>query len=92
MVLNAWICHFVCFGNNKENKTFSFKSTFGVITDNKLNFKSHISSRENKEALSSFYHKIFLIVNECNALKVFLLSCHYLNYVKKLLKKLGSFT
>ena len=53
MVLNAGKCHFMCLGNNTENETFLFhnilmenskeQKILGVIIDNKLNFKSHIS-------------------------------------------------
>ena len=53
MVLNAEKCHFMCLGNNTENETFLFNSILmenckeqkilGVMIDNKLNFKSHIS-------------------------------------------------
>ena len=53
MVLNAGKCHFMCLGNNTENKTFLFhnilmenskeQQIFGAIIDNKLSFKSHIS-------------------------------------------------
>ena len=54
MVLNAGKCHFMCLGNNAENETFLFHNILternskvqtirGVIIDNKLNFKSHLS-------------------------------------------------
>ena len=53
MVLNAGKCHFMCLGNNTENETFLFHNILienskeqkivGVIIDNKLNFKNHIS-------------------------------------------------
>ena len=53
MVLDAGKYHFVCLGNNTGNDTFLFhnilmenskeQKTLGVIIDNKLNFKSHIS-------------------------------------------------
>ena len=53
LVLNAGKCHFMCLGNNTENKTFVFHNIFvenskeqkvlGVKIDNKLNLKSHIS-------------------------------------------------
>ena len=53
MVLNAGKCHFIYLGNNTENETFLFhnilmennkeQKIIGVIIDNKLNFKSHIS-------------------------------------------------
>ena len=53
MVLNAGKCHFMCLGKNTENETFLFhnilmenskeQKILGVIIDNKLNFKSHIS-------------------------------------------------
>ena len=53
MVLNAGKCHFMCLGNNTESETFLFhnilmenskeQKILGVIIDNKLNFKSHIS-------------------------------------------------
>ena len=53
MVLNAGKCHFMCPGNKAENETFLFpnilmenseeQKVLGVIIDNKLNFKSHIS-------------------------------------------------
>ena len=52
-MLNAGKCHSICLGNNTENETFLFHNTpmenskeqkiLGVIIDNKLNFKSHIS-------------------------------------------------
>ena len=51
MVLNAGKYHFMCLGNNAENKAFLFhnilmenskeQKILGVIIDNKLNFKSH---------------------------------------------------
>ena len=53
MVLNAGKCHFMCLGNNTENKTFLFhnilmesskeQNILGVTVDNKLNFKSYIN-------------------------------------------------
>ena len=53
MVRNAGKCHFMCLGNNTENETSLFhnilmennkeEKIFGIIIDNKLNFKSHIS-------------------------------------------------
>ena len=53
MVLNAGKCHLMCLGNNKKHETFLFhnilmenskkQKILGVIIDNKLNFKSHIS-------------------------------------------------
>ena len=53
MVLNAGKCHFMCLVNNTENGTFLFhniltenskeQKIIGVIIDNELNFKSHIS-------------------------------------------------
>ena len=53
MVLNAGKRHFMNLGSNTENETFLFYSIpienskeqkiIGVIIDNKLNFKSHIS-------------------------------------------------
>ena len=53
MVLNAENCHFMCLGNNTEDETFLFhnilmvnskeQKILGVIIDNKLNFKSHVS-------------------------------------------------
>ena len=53
MVFNAGKRHFMNLGSNTENKTFLFYSILienskeqkiiGVIIDNKLNFKSHIS-------------------------------------------------
>ena len=53
MVLNAGKCHFMCLGNNTENEIFLFynilmenskkQKILGVMIDNKLNFKSHIS-------------------------------------------------
>ena len=53
MVLNAGKRHFMNLGSNTENETFLFYSILienskeqkiiGVIIDNKLNFKSHIS-------------------------------------------------
>ena len=53
MVLNAGKCHSMCLGKNTENETFLFhnipmknskeQKIIGVIIDNKLNFKSHIS-------------------------------------------------
>ena len=53
MVLNAGKCHFMCPGNNAENKALLFhnillenskeQKILGVIIDNKLNFKSHRS-------------------------------------------------
>ena len=52
-VLNAGKCHFMCLGNNTEDETFLFHSflmenskeqkILGVIINNKLNFKGHIS-------------------------------------------------
>ena len=52
-MLNAGKCHSICLGNNTENETFLFhnipmengkeQKILGVIIDNKLNFKSHIS-------------------------------------------------
>ena len=53
LVLNAGKCHFMCLGNNTQNKIFVFHNIFvenskeqkvlGVKIDNKLNLKSHIS-------------------------------------------------
>ena len=53
MVLNAGKCHFMCLGNNTETKIFLFNNILmeysnkskvvGVIIDNKLNGKSHMS-------------------------------------------------
>ena len=53
MVLNAGKCNFMCLGKNTENKTFLLhnilmenskeQKVLGIIRDNKLNFKSHIS-------------------------------------------------
>ena len=53
VVLNAGKCHFMCLKNNTENETFLFhdilmknskeQKIVGVIIDNKLHFKSHIS-------------------------------------------------
>ena len=53
MVFNAAKCHFMCLGNNTENETFLFQNILmennkeqkilGVLMDNKLNFKSHIT-------------------------------------------------
>ena len=74
MVLNAGKCHFMCLGNNTENETFLFhnilmenikeQKILGVIIDNKLNFKSHISELCKKASqkvaalsrLSSYLH------------------------------------
>ena len=52
-MLNAGKCHSICLGNNTENETFLFhnipmenskeQKILGVIIDNKLNFKSHLS-------------------------------------------------
>ena len=52
-MLNAGKCHSICLGNNTENETFLFhnipmenskeQKILGVIIDNKLSFKSHIS-------------------------------------------------
>ena len=52
-MLNAGKCHSICLGNNTENEIFLFhnipmenskeQKILGVIIDNKLNFKSHIS-------------------------------------------------
>ena len=52
-VLNAEKCYFMCLENNAENETFLIhnilmensqeQKILGVIIDNKLNFKSHIS-------------------------------------------------
>ena len=74
MVLNAENCHFMCLGNNTEDETFLFhnilmvnskeQKIFGVIIDNKLNFKSHISGLCRKTSqkvaalsrLSSYLH------------------------------------
>ena len=54
MVLNAGKYHFMCLGNNAENKTFLFhnilmenikeQEILRVIIDNELNFKSQISA------------------------------------------------
>ena len=69
VVLNAGKCHFMCLGNNTENETFLFhnilienskeQKILGVIIDNKLNFKSHISelckkASQKVAALSTF--------------------------------------
>ena len=67
MVLHAGKCHFMCLRSNTENATFLFhnipmknskeQKILGVITDNKLNFKSHIRELRKKasqKALSSF--------------------------------------
>ena len=53
MVLNAGKCHFMRLGKNAEGEIFSFnnilmenseeRKILGVLIDNKLNFKSHIS-------------------------------------------------
>ena len=53
MVLNAGKCHFMRLGKNTEGEIFSFnniimenskeRKILGVLIDNKLNFKSHIS-------------------------------------------------
>ena len=53
VVLNARKCHFMCLRNNTENETFLFhnilmenskeQKIIGVMIDNKLNFKSHVS-------------------------------------------------
>ena len=53
MVFNAGKCHFMCLRNKTENETFLFhnilmenskeQKIIGVMIDNKLNFKSHIS-------------------------------------------------
>ena len=74
MVLNARKCHFMCLGNNTENETFLFhnilmenskeQKILGVITDNKLNFKSYVSELCKKASqkiaplsrLSSYQH------------------------------------
>ena len=74
IVLNARKCQFMCLGNNTENKTFLFhnilmenskeQKIIGVIIDNKLNFKSHISELCKKASqkvaalsrLSSYLH------------------------------------
>ena len=69
MALNAGKCHFMCLGNNTENETFLFHNILmenskeqklvGVIIDNKLNFKCHVSELSKKPsqkvaALSSY--------------------------------------
>ena len=74
MVLNAGKFHFMCRGNNAENETLLFhnilmenskeQKILGVIIDNKLNFKSHISELCKKASqkvaalsrLSSYLH------------------------------------
>ena len=74
VVLNAGKCHFMCLGNNTENETFLFhnilienskeQKILGVIIDNKLDFKSHISELCKKASqkvaalstLSSYLH------------------------------------
>ena len=74
MVLNAGKYHFICLGNNTKNETFLFhnilmenskeKKILGVIIDNKLNFKSHVSELCKKPSqkiaalsrLSSYLH------------------------------------
>ena len=52
MVLTVGKCYFICLGNNTENETFLFykilmekkeQKIIGVVIDNKLNFKSHLS-------------------------------------------------
>ena len=53
MVFNAGKCHFMCLWNKTENETFLFhnilmenskeQKIIGVVIDNKLNFKSHVS-------------------------------------------------
>ena len=47
MVLNAGKCHFMCLGKNRKRNILMENSKeqkiIGVIIDNKLNFKSHIS-------------------------------------------------
>ena len=67
-------CHFMCLRNNTENETFLFhnilmensreQKIIGVIIDNKLNFKSHVSELCKKASqkiaalsrLSSYLH------------------------------------
>ena len=74
MVLNARKYHFMCLGNNTENDTFLFhnillenrkeQKILGVIIENKLNFKSHMSELCKKTSqkvaalsrLSSYLH------------------------------------
>ena len=63
MVFNAGKCHFMCPRNNAENEALLFhnillengkkQKILGVIIDNKLNFKSHIS-----EFCKNVYQKI----------------------------------
>ena len=74
MLLNAGKYHFMCLENNAENETFLFSNILmknskeqkiiGVLIDNKLNFKSHISELCKKASqeiaalsrLSSYLH------------------------------------
>ena len=76
MVLNARKYHFMCLGNNTENNTFLFhnilmenrreQKILGVIIENKLNFKSHMSELWKKASqkiaalsrLSSYLHNL----------------------------------
>ena len=52
MILSADKCHFLCFGKDTENETFTFNNfifsnsneekVLGISIDNKLTFESHI--------------------------------------------------